>query len=127
MENPGWDSSKIGSSKGIRQDQRELLAAIAGRQVALAQAVAEHTRQALDYPVPRRVTVAVVHRFEVIDIQHGETEAVTVAQRLGQFALQGELEVDVVEQSGETVPDHELPQFAETAGAYPAHPPHTAA
>ena len=60
---------------GAGQDHHELLAAVAGRLIALAQVLVEQPRERAQRRVARRMAVGVVELLEVVEVEDHEPEA----------------------------------------------------
>ncbi len=96
---------------GFRQQDAELVAAVAAGDVDVAQAGADHAGHAADHFVARRVALLVVDRLERVDVQHqqrGRTSQALVAAQLAQCRF---LPVDAADQAGERVDAVELGQL----------------
>lgn len=89
--------------RGPGQDDRELLAPVAGGQVDLPQARAHEAGRAREHPIPLEVAAAVVDVLEVVEIEQGQRGLEIVPLRAHQLVAQGLQEVAVVVESGEPV------------------------
>jgi hypothetical protein len=110
----------------LRGEQRELLAAVARQEVAVAELFLHQARDALEHGVAGRVAELVVQALEVVDVDEGEGERLVGA--VGALRLPGELvlEVAVVVEPREAVGERELGEHLVSApqrlvlGAQPA-------
>ena len=66
---------------GLRQQQGELLAAVAGREVPLPQHGAQQEAEVAQQPVAGQVAVLVVERLEVVEVAQDQRVAVAGAVR----------------------------------------------
>jgi hypothetical protein len=81
---------------GAREDDGELLAAVAGRLVDLARLLAQHRGHRGEHPVAGLVAVGVVDRLEVVDVEHDQADARLEAPRALDLVGQRLLEAPVV-------------------------------
>ena len=93
---------------GLRREQRELLAAVAREEVAVAELFQHQAGDLLEHRVPGRVSELVVQALEVVDVDEGEGEGLVGA--VGALRLPGELvlEMAVVVEPREAVGEGEL-------------------
>ena len=86
-----------------REDQGELLASDPGGGVGAADDTRQRRADGPQHLVPVRVAVSVVHRLEVVEVQHHQGHWTVVASRALQLSRQGLLKPAVVGQAGEGV------------------------
>ena len=84
------DDARLGEP-GLRQQDAELLAAVARGHVGRAQRRLQTLRRHLQREVARLVAVAVVVRLEVVDVHHHEAHREAVSLRALQLLLQDAL------------------------------------
>ena len=87
---------------GTHQEQDELLAPVAYRDVCVAHVIPQDLRHLTQHLVARPVTVAVIHLFEATEVDHGRGNrgrGVSVVDAA--VAPHGVLHVDTVEEPGE--------------------------
>ena len=89
--------------RGLRQQDRELVAAQPGEHVGLAQAAAQRVRHPHDQFVAGRVAERVVDRLEVVQVEHDRRALGPVALDVGDVALELALEGAAVEEPGQRV------------------------
>ena len=87
----------------LREEHRELLAAVAGGKVDLADGRAEDVRERPQNVVAGLVTVTVVHLLEVVEVGQDQRQASTEALRAGDLGLERLLEVAPVGKLGQAV------------------------
>jgi hypothetical protein len=85
------DRERAGGT-GVRQDHRELLAAVAMDRVSFAQHFARLAAEPLEHLVAHPVAVTVVDALEVVEVEQHEAERQPVAGGAHQLAPQGLLE-----------------------------------
>ncbi len=96
---------------GLGEDDRELVAAVAGCDVGRAQHLAEPVGDAGERDVPDEVTEPVVDLLEVVEVEDDEREAAVVAARAGDLALERLFEVARVVQARPRVEVGEPPRL----------------
>ena len=89
----------------LRQEDAELLAAVARRHVGRAQRGLQTLRGHLQREVARLMAVRVVVVLEVVDVHHHKAHREAVALRALKLLLQALFEVAAVEQAGQRVCD----------------------
>ena len=94
-----------------RQDHHELLAAVAGDEVAGAGVLAQHGGDLLQRLVAVRVPEAVVDGLEEVEVHHEQREGEAVAGGALRLDGQGLLEVPVVVEAGQAVGHGAPPQL----------------
>ena len=87
----------------MRQEHRELFPAIAEGEIGTPAALEEHRGQASQNPVARWMPVAVVDRFEVVNIKHEQRQARAVTPGGVEIALEPDVEETPIAQSGQLV------------------------
>ena len=95
---------------GVRQHDREFLAAIAADMVGLAQALLEEQGQTLEDAVADGMAVGVVDLLEVIEVQHDEGQWLAAVVRPADLRFEQAQCVGVVVQACKTVADHQCQQ-----------------
>ena len=94
---------------GARQDDGELLAAVASDDVDLATRLRQqHARQGTQQVIAAEVTDGVVVDLEIVDVDHQQRERQLVAPRARHLLGEALEEVAVVVEAGEAVGDGEL-------------------
>src|SRR3954452_5772190 len=86
-----------------RHGERELLAAVAGQQIARAQAARPGDGRRLEQDVAGEVAALVVEALEAVDVEHGDAQRRPVAARAAELAPEGLLPGAAVRQAGELV------------------------
>ena len=86
-----------------RQEQHELLAAVAGDQVGVPHRLAQDAGQLREHRVPRGMAVRIVQQLEAVDVDQHEEKAGAVAAKLGAPALKLVLEGPAVGQPREGI------------------------
>ncbi len=86
--------------RGLRQEDRELLAAEARRDVVVAKLGPEDLRDPLQDRVPRQVAVVVVDVPEQVEVGHDQRERPLEALRPAELLLQRQREMTRVEEAG---------------------------
>ena len=99
--------------RGLRQDHRELLTAVATQHVRAARAIDDRGSDRLDHAIADRVAVAVVDRLEVIDVADDQRDRVAVALGAAVLFFDALVEVAAIEQPGQAVADRELARLHE--------------
>src|SRR5437016_14512059 len=89
-----------GVTPGFRQDDAELLAAVAGEALVPADAYAEKRCELAQDEVPGQVTVCVVDLLEMVDVEQDQRQRAAVAKAPGHFALDEVDQVAAVEDLG---------------------------
>jgi len=97
-----------GLERAFRQDDRELLAPRPREQLVAADARRHEGRELLEHTVAREVSVAVVDRLEVVDVEHDQRERALVAPRAAELALEELAERALVVNPRETILDGHL-------------------
>ena len=90
---------------GVGENQHEFLAAVSTDDVARADLRLEQTAQLAQHHVADIVPERVVELFEMVEIQHDDTEGPGTTLGASQFALEGFFEIAPIEQSGQRVAD----------------------
>ena len=88
---------------GLREQRDEFLAAVAADRVGLAACLAKPRRGFAEHRIARRMPVAVIDRFEVIDIDHRARERAVIASGVCDRGRGARIELSTVEQPGERV------------------------
>ena len=88
---------------GLREEHRELLAAVACGEVDLADGRAEDVRERLQHVVAGLMAVAVVHLLEVVQVGQDQRQAAAEALRAGDLGLERLLEVAPIGKLGQAV------------------------
>ena len=91
------------SGVGVRQEHRELVAAETGDDVGVAEAVPQKQRQAGQEIVTGTMAAAIVHVFELVEVEKEQRAMRAVALRLRELAIEFFIETPPVEQSGEWI------------------------
>lgn len=99
-----------GLKVGLRQDDRELLAAIAAHTVDGACLATQQLAQPLENGISCRVSVRVVDVLEVVDVEQQQRERALEALRPRELVPEQHVEGAVVVESGETVAGREFSQ-----------------
>ncbi len=99
---------------GVGQQQDELLAAVTGQDVAIAQTGTRHRGEGLQDPIAGGVAVAVVDPLEVIEVDQRQA-VLPVRQQVFQRPAGHAHEMPAVEQTGEFVGGHQVFQLAHHA------------
>ena len=97
---------------GVRQDDRELVAAGAERAVAVAERVADRVRHAEQELVAGGVALAVVDDLEVVEVDEQEGDRDLVAPEEVELAVELLLERAVVPEAGQPVVERVLARLA---------------
>src|SRR3569623_1044888 len=96
---------------GFRQDQTELLAAVARGDVGLAQPRLKNSRDLTQEFVAVRITVLLVEAFEVVEIDKQDGILAIVAARAGMFDIDGFVKIAMIVKAGEAVAHGEFLQY----------------
>ena len=86
-----------------RQQQQELLAAIAAGHVGGTRLLAQHRRQVLEDFVARLVAVGIVDALEMVEIDQHQAQRVPLALAVRQIAVHGGIEIAPVVETGQRV------------------------
>ena len=89
----------------LRQDDRELLAAVAREDLVAADALLDDARELLQHEVAREVAVDVVDLLEVVDVEHDERQIARVAARADDLLLERLEQVALHVRLRETIDD----------------------
>ena len=89
--------------RGVREDDRELLAAVAARDVAGTERVREEVADALEDEVAEGMAEVVVELLEVIEVDHDERDRAPAARAAGDLRGETLVEVGAVAEPGERV------------------------
>src|SRR5689334_15823355 len=89
----------------LRQNDGELLAAIAREDLVAANAALHHPRQLLQDEVAGQVAVDVVDFLEMVEVEHEKAELSRVTARTEDLALEGLVQVPLVVHLRETIDD----------------------
>jgi hypothetical protein len=89
----------------LRQHHGERLAAVAGRLVDVSGEVAEHARDLNQHLVALLVAVDVVYPLEVVDVEHDEGERTLEAAAALDLAIEDDVQLSHVGETGELVRD----------------------
>src|SRR6185295_10662841 len=92
---------------GLGEEDGELLAAVAGDDVGLADGLAEGGGQVAEHLVPHLVAVGLVDVLEVVEVEEEQRQRVVVALGAAELLAEAVLEVAVVVDGGEPVGDGE--------------------
>ena len=95
-------------ARGLRQDQGELVAAVARRDVGAAERRADQLGDVDEDAVPVQVAEAVVHELEVVEVEHHDAQRPVRAHRADDLLGQALVQVPVVEEPGQRVPVGEV-------------------
>ena len=88
---------------GFRHDHQELLAAVAGHDVGLADRFIDQPGQLGQHLVAVEVPLHVVDLLEVVDVEHGDGEPRAVAIHQGQLRAQGVVQAAAIVHAGERI------------------------
>ena len=89
--------------RGVREDDRELLAAVAARDVAGTERVREEVADALEDEVAEGMAEVVVQLLEVIEVDHDERDRAPATRAAGDLRGEALVEVGAVAEPGERV------------------------
>src|SRR5436305_2153682 len=87
----------------MRQNEHQLLTAVARRRVGLTRGLAQYARNLLEHHVALLVSVGVVERLEVVNVEQDQSDRIVVAADLLHLGPQELLKTSVIGKTGQLV------------------------